>query len=467
MIELESIRLEKQLKSAGHSCIYLARDRESGQRRIYREFEGKGDVYQKLAQLHCPHLPQIYQVQEVGNRTAVVEEFITGDTLAFLLEKGFLSEAEAADIICQLCDALTVLHQAGIVHRDIKPENLILRGSELVLIDFDVSRISNPTHNSDTRIMGTTGYAAPEQYGFSQTDARADLYAAGVTFNEMLIGQHPSRALAAGPFRPVIERCIEVNVDKRYQTAAELRAAVLRRLHYRKRRRLWLTVAGVSAAAILALGIFDASRPRPVQGETAPSVEAAALPEVPEAGTQAAAVTPEGTEPPAFEPIRTQLPLSEDTAPAVNQGFTTAFAYDLDGDGTEEEYFFGTLHQNIPAGYQHTLSDSFGIAAGDMSERTVFPCVWKTDADGSIVPVPEFAEKLIQPQVKLQRTEGNESPAPAIYEADNSVWHGGVQVLFSIENLGSWYYSASATLDGQTLTAATMSHVFDISKQFQ
>lgn len=359
------------------------------------------------------------------------------------------------------------MHQAGIVHRDIKPENLILRGSELVLIDFDVSRISNPTHNSDTRIMGTTGYAAPEQYGFSQTDARADLYAAGVTFNEMLIGQHPSRALAAGPFRPVIERCIEVNVDKRYQTAAELRAAVLRRLHYRKRRRLWLTVAGVSAAAILALGIFAASRPRPVQGETAPSVEAAALPEVPEAGAQAAAVAPEGTEPPTSEPIRTQLPLSEDTAPAVNQGFTTAFAYDLDGDGTEEEYFFGTLHQNIPAGYQHTLSDSFGIAAGDMSERTVFPCVWKTDADGSIVPVPEFAEKLIQPQVKLQRTEGNESPAPAICEADNSVWHGGVQVLFSIENLGSWYYSASATLDGQTLTAATMSHVFDISKQFQ
>ena len=54
-----------------------------------------------------------------------------------------------------------------------------------------------------------------------------------------------------------------------------------------------------------------------------------------------------------------------------------------------------------------------------------------------------------------------------ICEAENSVWHGGVQVLFSIENLGSWYYSASATLDGQALTAATMSHVFDISKQFQ
>ena len=226
MIELESIRLEKQLKSAGHSCIYLARDRESGQRRIYREFEGKGNVYQKLAQLHCPHLPQIYQVQEVGDRTAVVEEFITGDTLAFLLEKGFLPEAEAADIICQLCDALTVLHQAGIVHRDIKPENLILRGSELVLIDFDVSRISNPSHNSDTRIMGTTGYAAPEQYGITQTDERADIYSLGVLLNIMLTGKHPSRELASGRLGRIVQKCTMVNPEKRYKSALYLMEAL-------------------------------------------------------------------------------------------------------------------------------------------------------------------------------------------------------------------------------------------------
>lgn len=427
MTILESVQPEKLLKSAEHGCVYLARDHESGQRRIYREFEGSGEVYRKLAQLRCPHLPRIYQVQEEGERTAVVEEYIPGDTLAFLLEKGCLPEVEAADILCQLCDALTALHQAGIVHRDIKPENLILRGSELVLIDFDVSRITNAAQNTDTRIMGTTGYAAPEQYGFSQTDARADLYAAGVMFNEMLTGQHPSRKLVKGLFRPVVGRCIEVNVDKRYHTAAELRSAVVRRLRYRKHRRACLALAGIAAVVALSLGIYTIFRP---------------------------------------EPVRPQIALSTEVVPATPMGFTTPFTYDLDGDGAEEAYIFGTLHQNVPAGHQHTITDTFGIAAGEKSERTVFPCVWKEEADGTISPVPEFAEKLAQPQIQVFRTEENESPAPVIYEAEGAVWQGGVQVLFSIENLGSWYYSASATLDGQLLTAATMSHVYDISKQF-
>ena len=90
MTVLESAQLEKCLKSEEHSCAYLVRDRESGQRRIYREFEGSGEVYRKLAQLHSAHLPQVYQVQETGERVAVVEEYIPGDTLAFLLEKGCL-----------------------------------------------------------------------------------------------------------------------------------------------------------------------------------------------------------------------------------------------------------------------------------------------------------------------------------------------------------------------------------------
>ena len=462
MTILESVQTEKLLKSTEHSCIYLVRDRESGQRRIYREFEGSGEVYRKLAQLHCPHLPHVYEVREAEGRTAVLEEYIAGDTLAFLLDKGCLPEVEAAEILCQLCDALTALHQAGIVHRDIKPENLILRGSEAVLIDFDVSRITNPSHDTDTRVMGTTGYAAPEQYGFSQTDARADLYAAGVMFNEMLTGQHPSRELVKGPFRPVVGRCIEVNVDKRYHTAAELHAAIARRLRYRKHRRACLVSGGVAVVLILSLCTYGLARPKQAAAQT--SLPTPSVPEV----TQAAASEPTiPVEENAPTPSASLLPLSDQVMPADARGFTTPFTYDLDGDGTEEEYIFGTLHQNIPAGYQHTLSDSFGIAAGDESERIVFPCVWKQDADGTISPVPEFAELLAEPQVQLCRTAENESTAPAIYEATGPTWQGGIQVLFSIENLGSWYYSASATLDGQLLTAATMSHVFDLSKQFQ
>lgn len=450
---LESVQPEKLLKSAESGCVYLVRDRESGQRQIYREFAGSGEVYRKLAQIRCPHLPQIFQIQEDGERTAVLEEYIPGDTLAFLLEKGCMPEAAAADMLCQLCDALTALHQAGIVHRNVKPENIILRGNELVLIDFDVSRVTNAENDTDTRIMGTTGYAAPEQYGFSQTDARADLYACGVMFNEMLTGQHPSRRLAKGPFRHVIERCIEVNVDKRYQTAAQLRLAIVRHLSYGGHRRVYFLLALLAIAVALSLGIYASLRPEPEQPQMV-------LP------TQTVSETSQSTVPDDTEPVRPQIPLSSQVIPEPPMGFTTLFTYDMDGDGIEEEYIFGTLHHNVPAGHQNALTDSFGLAPDEWSERTVFPCVWKEEADGTLSPVPEFAEILSDPQVQVSRMEGNESPAPLIYEAEGSVWHGGVQVLFSLENQGFWYYSASATLDGELLTSATISHVFDIRKQF-
>lgn len=457
----ESVQPEKLLKSAEYDRVYLVRDRATGERRIYREFTGNGAVYRKLFQLHCPHLPRIFQIQENGERTAVLEEYIPGDTLAFLLEKGCMPEAVAAELLCQLCDALTALHQAGIVHRDVKPENIILRGSELVLIDFDVSRVTNPESDTDTRIMGTTGYAAPEQYGFSQTDARADLYACGILFNEMLTGQHPSRCLAKGPFRPVIGRCIEVNVDKRYQTAAQLRLAVVRHLSYGRHRRIYVTLALIAVITAVSLGIYTVTRPEPEQPQILLSSET--VPEVPqELPTSIPSDPTEGE----TEPERPRFSLSSQVVPETSMGFTTPFAYDLDGDGIEENYLFGTLHRSVPPGHQHILGDTFGISGEEFCQRVVLPCVWKTEADGTLVTVPEFAEILTDPQIQVSRMEGNESPAPLIYAAEDTVWQGGVDIRFSVENLGSWYYSVSATLDGNTLTAATTTSVFDISKRF-
>lgn len=77
------------------------------------------------------------------------------------------------------------------VHRDIKPENIILRGSQAVLIDFDAARLHKPEHEADTQILGTTGFAAPEQYGLSQSDIRTDIYSLGVLINVMLTGNTP------------------------------------------------------------------------------------------------------------------------------------------------------------------------------------------------------------------------------------------------------------------------------------
>ena len=104
-----------------------------------------------------------------------MEEYVEGDNLATLLSEARFTPSEARRIVSQLCSALWILHSMGIVHRDVKPENVILRGNEAVLIDFDASRVFKNEESRDTQVLGTTGYAAPEQYGIAQTDERADL----------------------------------------------------------------------------------------------------------------------------------------------------------------------------------------------------------------------------------------------------------------------------------------------------
>ena len=112
------------------------------------------------------------------------------------------------------------------VHRDIKPENVILRGKEAVLIDFDAARLHKPGAQADTQVLGTTGFAAPEQYGLSQSDVRTDIYSLGVLINVMLTGEHPSKKLAGGHMGRVVHRCTQVNPQKRYKDVLHLMEAV-------------------------------------------------------------------------------------------------------------------------------------------------------------------------------------------------------------------------------------------------
>ena len=103
-----------------------------------------------------------------------------------------------------------------------KPENVIIRGDEAVLIDFDASRIVKEDQRADTVVLGTTGYAAPEQYGISQTDGRADIYSLGVLLNIMLTGKHPSMELAPGKLGRIVQRCTQINPKKRYKNVLYL-----------------------------------------------------------------------------------------------------------------------------------------------------------------------------------------------------------------------------------------------------
>ena len=217
--EYDTLRV---LKQSPRGTVSVVRHKKSGTRYIFRRYSGSGEVYRRLLPVLCPHLPQIMEAAEQDGQTAVLEEYVQGDTLAELLMGARLTEREARQVTMQLCQALHVLHSMGAVHRDVKPENVILRGSDTVLIDFDAARIYKDESESDTQVLGTTGFAAPEQYGIFQSDERADIFSLGVLLNIMLTGKHPSREMAAGKMGRIVRKCTMTAPEQRYQSARAL-----------------------------------------------------------------------------------------------------------------------------------------------------------------------------------------------------------------------------------------------------
>lgn len=217
--EYDTLRV---LKQSPRGTVSVVRHKKSGTRYVFRRYSGSGEVYRRLLPVLCPHLPQIMEAAEQDGQTAVLEEYVQGDTLAELLTGAKLTEKEARQVTMQLCQALHVLHSMGAVHRDVKPENVILRGSDAVLIDFDAARIYKDESESDTQVLGTTGFAAPEQYGIFQSDERADIFSLGVLLNIMFTGKHPSREMAAGKMGRIVRKCTMTAPEQRYQSARAL-----------------------------------------------------------------------------------------------------------------------------------------------------------------------------------------------------------------------------------------------------
>ncbi len=183
-------------------------------------------AYEDLRQIACENLPLIYDVILLDDGQIILEEFIEGITVAQVMESGKYRYLGARRVLKGICHALTVLHERNLVHRDVKPENVVIdKNGRVVLIDFNASRRISAA-SKDTVVMGTVGYASPEQLGVAQSDARTDIYAAGVLLNVMLTGKHPSEQLARGRAGSIVRKCTQVSPDDRYPTAAKLAEAL-------------------------------------------------------------------------------------------------------------------------------------------------------------------------------------------------------------------------------------------------
>lgn len=167
------------------------------------------------------------KIIEVGDGY-YIEERINGKNLEEIVENGIIDDATAKDYMLQLCDGVELLHKCGIIHRDIKPSNIIISTFGVVkIIDFDIARtLKNEPIEKDTQILGTVGYAPPEQYGFTQTDERSDIYSMGVLYNYMLTGCIPQEKQATGNVRDIILRSTSLAPWERYINVAELRADI-------------------------------------------------------------------------------------------------------------------------------------------------------------------------------------------------------------------------------------------------
>ena len=181
----------------------------------------------KHVKVHHRNIPGIVEASDINHEFYVVEEYVNGETLEEKLENGArYLEKYVIEIVLQVCDALEFLHQFNppIIHRDVKLSNIMISNDGIVkLIDYNAVRYYEEGVNKDTMLIGTVGYAAPEQFGFSQTDVRTDIYAVGIVLNHMLTGCHISEEICDGKCREIVKKCTQMDPNNRYQTVKELK----------------------------------------------------------------------------------------------------------------------------------------------------------------------------------------------------------------------------------------------------
>lgn len=216
--------------------IVLVQDRRNSELCVKKTLDiYSRDVYEQLASVRIEGVPAVKECVADDGKLIVVEEYVQGRSLKQVLdEHGLLNEKQAYEIAVQLVDILVRLHQLepAIVHRDIKPSNIIIeKNGHVNLIDFNAARHVNADKNEDTRMLGTVYFAAPEQFGFGQSDERTDIYGLGATINYIMTGDKPGAGIAECRFSDILKKCLMVDAKDRYQSAEELRG-VLDMLNY-------------------------------------------------------------------------------------------------------------------------------------------------------------------------------------------------------------------------------------------
>jgi serine/threonine-protein kinase len=259
--------IEEWLAQGGMSTVYKATDpnlrRTVAIKLIHPHLSGSAEFVQRfeqeaaaVAQLRHPNIIQVHDFNHEGDTYYMVLEYVDGQTLQHLLKAlnsagQRLSLTQVIEIMTTICEAVAYAHQRGMIHRDLKPANVMLnRQGQPILMDFGVAKMLGETHFTATgAIIGTARYMSPEQGTGESVDIRTDIYSLGVMLYEMLGGQPPFEADSAvavlmkhinepvpnirqlnadlpDELVVVVEKALAKEPDDRYQTAAQMAAAL-------------------------------------------------------------------------------------------------------------------------------------------------------------------------------------------------------------------------------------------------
>ncbi|MGE0130733.1 MAG: protein kinase [Blastocatellales bacterium] len=304
------------LGAGGMGEVWLARDdqleRNVAIKLLPEQFTRSQNHVRRFAQearaasaLNHPNIITIHEIGEAEGTHYIITEFVEGQTLRQMLSEPFsepMPLQTSLEIAVQIADALVAAHKAGIVHRDLKPENVMVRPDGLVkVLDFGLAKLADrseidseaPTaiqiKTDPGTVMGTISYMSPEQSLAQKIDQRTDIFSLGVMLYEMITGQRPFQGASNAALydailhhtpvpvtslRPelpselqwTIERALEKKTEQRFQTAAELKAALKTLKHEsgsgsgatpqplrQSNRRKWISKAAVIAGLTIAL----------------------------------------------------------------------------------------------------------------------------------------------------------------------------------------------------------------------
>ncbi len=252
-------RVLERLGEGGMGVVYLAEDTRLKRKvalKFIRTEAGPSAAEsarflreaQAAAALSHPHITTVHDVGMAQGRLFIAMEFLEGKTVRDEVAAGPLPVAEALDYAFQAADGLQAAHEKGIVHRDIKSANLMVSpGGTVKITDFGLARLDASSESTQTgAVVGTVAYMSPEQASGEVVDQRTDIWALGVVLFEMVTGRRPflagndratlnailtAKPPAAGRLRQglppeverIIDRCLEKDPRRRYQTAAELK----------------------------------------------------------------------------------------------------------------------------------------------------------------------------------------------------------------------------------------------------